>query len=66
MEIIYLIAKISFLVLMSREQNDLHYFINDKNIKAIFCARGGYGTARIVDSVDFKMLQSNPKMDYWI
>lgn len=43
--------------------NDLQYFINDKNIKAIFCARGGYGTARIVDSVDFKMLQSNPK---WI
>ncbi len=43
--------------------SDLQCLINDKSIKAIFCARGGYGTARIIDRIDFKMLQSNPK---WI
>lgn len=37
--------------------------INDPNIKAIFCARGGYGTVRIVDLIDFSPLKTHPK---WI
>lgn len=37
--------------------------INNPDIKAIFCARGGYGTVRIIDSVDFSPLKHNPK---WI
>jgi muramoyltetrapeptide carboxypeptidase len=40
---------------------DLQRFINDDSIKAIFCARGGYGTIRMVDLVDFAPLQTNPK-----
>ena len=32
---------------------DLQNMLNDSNIKAIFCARGGYGTLRIIDTLDF-------------
>ena len=42
---------------------DLQNAINDRDIKAIFCARGGYGTVRIIDRVDFSGLLDNPK---WI
>lgn len=37
--------------------------IDDPRIRAIFCARGGYGTVRMVDRVDFSPLLRNPK---WI
>ncbi|MFD0795574.1 LD-carboxypeptidase [Mucilaginibacter litoreus] len=40
---------------------DLQRFINDDSIKAIICARGGYGTIRMVDLVDFSALAQNPK-----
>ncbi len=43
--------------------NDLQKAVNDPQIKAIWIARGGYGTARIIDSVDFQALLNNPK---WI
>jgi muramoyltetrapeptide carboxypeptidase len=42
---------------------DLQRFIDDNSIKAIFAARGGYGTIRIIDHVDFSRLAANPK---WI
>ena len=38
-------------------------FLDDKEIKAIFCARGGYGTVRIIDQLDFSSFAANPK---WI
>lgn len=37
--------------------------IYDKNIKAIFIARGGYGTVRMLDQLDFQPLFQYPK---WI
>jgi len=40
---------------------DLQRFIDDDSIKAIIAARGGYGTIRMIDKVDFKALQQNPK-----
>jgi muramoyltetrapeptide carboxypeptidase len=40
---------------------DLQRFIDDDNIKAIIAARGGYGTIRIIDRVDFSRLTSHPK-----
>jgi muramoyltetrapeptide carboxypeptidase len=40
---------------------DMQRFINDDSIKAIFAARGGYGTIRMVDKVDFSPLINNPK-----
>ena len=42
---------------------DLQIMIDDKNIKAILCARGGYGTVQIVDNIDFSNLKNNAK---WI
>ena len=41
--------------------DDLQRFINDDSVKAIFAARGGYGTIRIIDLVDFSPLIKNPK-----
>jgi muramoyltetrapeptide carboxypeptidase len=35
--------------------------MDDKAVKAILCARGGYGSVQIVDKVDFKNFQENPK-----
>ena len=43
--------------------SDLQEAINDNSIKAIICFRGGYGTVRILESVDFSNLIKNPK---WI
>ena len=42
---------------------DMQRFIDDDNIKAIIAARGGYGTVRIVDKIDFSRFAANPK---WI
>lgn len=40
---------------------DLQRFIDDDSIKAIIAARGGYGTVRIIDRVDFGRFALNPK-----
>lgn len=42
---------------------DLQQMMDDDNIKAIFCARGGYGMGRIIDRINFKKFKKNPK---WI
>jgi len=42
---------------------DFQQMLEDKTVKAILCARGGYGAVRIVDQLDFKKLKHNPK---WI
>ena len=42
---------------------DFQRALNDNTIKAIWCARGGYGTVRIVDKLDFTNFMENPK---WI
>lgn len=41
--------------------NDLQKAIDDENVKAILFARGGYGTVRIVDAINFYTLTKNPK-----
>jgi len=42
---------------------DLQRFVDDNSIKAIIAARGGYGTVRMIDKVDFSNLEQHPK---WI
>ena len=42
---------------------DLQAMIDDENIRAVLCARGGYGTGRIIDLLDFKNFLRHPK---WI
>ncbi|HTM93411.1 MAG TPA: LD-carboxypeptidase [Flavisolibacter sp.] len=43
--------------------NDLQQMLDDRNIKAILCARGGYGMSRIIDQINFKKFRKHPK---WI
>lgn len=40
---------------------DFQQMINDPSIKAILCARGGYGFVRIIDQLDFSKLKQHPK-----
>ena len=42
---------------------ELQQMLDDKNITAILCGRGGYGTGRIVEQIDFKKFRKYPK---WI
>lgn len=47
----------------SQRISDLQAAINNPDISAILCCRGGYGLARIVDKIDFSPLLTHPK---WI
>ncbi len=40
---------------------DLQDMLDNPNIKAIMCARGGYGAMRIIDALDFHQFKSSPK-----
>ena len=42
---------------------DFRHMLENTNIKAVFTARGGYGTLRIIDKIDFAVFKKNPK---WI
>lgn len=42
---------------------DFQQMLDDDEIKAILCARGGYGMGRIIDRLDFKKFKKQPK---WI
>ena len=41
---------------------DIHQMFSDKKVKAIFCLRGGYGAFRLLDKIDYKLIQKNPKI----
>lgn len=40
---------------------DLQQYLDDPSIKAIIAGRGGYGTIRIIDKLDFTAFNENPK-----
>ena len=42
---------------------DLQWALDNSNVKAVLFARGGYGTVRIIDSLDFTKFKKHPK---WI
>ncbi|MEL6809895.1 MAG: LD-carboxypeptidase [Bacteroidota bacterium] len=42
---------------------DFQAMLDNPNIKAIWCARGGYGTVRMLDGLDFTLFKQHPK---WI
>lgn len=44
-------------------QADFQELLDDHSIKAIMCARGGYGMVRIIDKLDFSGFMKQPK---WI
>ncbi len=42
---------------------DFQNMLDDDNVKAILCARGGYGSVRLIPHLDFSKFNKNPK---WI
>ena len=42
--------------------DDLMEMFADKNVKAIFTTRGGYGTPRLLDLIDYSVIRKNPKI----
>lgn len=45
----------------SERAADFQEQLDNDNIKAIWCARGGYGTVRIIDKIDFSKFKKHPK-----
>lgn len=43
--------------------DDFQQMLDDDEVKAVLCARGGYGLGRIIDQIDFKKFKKQPK---WI
>lgn len=41
---------------------DLNRFLRDPSVRGVWFARGGYGTARLLDLVDWKALARDPKL----
>ena len=46
-----------------QRMSDFQAMLDNENVKAIISARGGYGTIRIIDKLDFSGFVNNPK---WI
>ena len=47
----------------TERRDELQAMLDDENIKAILCGRGGYGVGRIIDQLDFTKFKKKPK---WI
>ncbi|MGJ1286060.1 S66 peptidase family protein [Sphingobacterium spiritivorum] len=41
---------------------DIHAMFGDRQVKAIVCVRGGTGTSRLLDRLDYKLIGRNPKI----
>ncbi len=42
--------------------NDINEMFTDSEIDGIICLRGGYGTPRILDLLDYEIIKNNPKV----
>lgn len=42
--------------------NTLHDFFSNPQINAILCARGGFGTLKLLDKIDWEIIKNNPKI----
>lgn len=42
--------------------NEINNFFEDKEVKGIFCVRGGYGTPRIAKMLNYDIIKRNPKI----
>lgn len=57
--------KVGYLAGTDRERlEDFHEMFRDKDVKAVFCARGGYGTSRFASMIDYELIKKNPKI-FW-
>jgi muramoyltetrapeptide carboxypeptidase len=42
--------------------DDLHAMFSDPAIQGVFCIRGGYGSAQMLDKIDYNLIRANPKI----
>ena len=42
--------------------SDFHSMFRNPDVKAVFCARGGYGSLRLLDKIDYNLILENPKI----
>lgn len=42
--------------------NELNELFANKNVKGIFCMKGGWGCARLLDKLDYAVIEKNPKV----
>jgi muramoyltetrapeptide carboxypeptidase len=42
--------------------SDLHAMFSNPDIRAVWCARGGYGCTRLLPNIDFDLIRRNPKV----
>jgi muramoyltetrapeptide carboxypeptidase len=42
--------------------DDLNAMLSAPEIRAIICSRGGYGTPRLLDKIDYRAVKKNPKI----
>lgn len=56
-------ARLGFLAGNDRERaTDLMTMFADRKVRGIICIRGGYGTARLLDRLDYGVIRRNPKV----
>lgn len=41
---------------------DIHAMFADPEVKAVFCIRGGYGAAMLLDAIDYELIRRHPKI----
>ncbi|MEN8120027.1 MAG: LD-carboxypeptidase [Bacteroidota bacterium] len=46
----------------SERLDDLHQMFKNEEVNAILCIRGGYGTPRLLDNIDYDLIRNNPKI----
>jgi muramoyltetrapeptide carboxypeptidase len=46
----------------SEKLHDIHEMFRDPEVKAIFCLRGGAGSARLLNQLDYNLIAANPKI----
>lgn len=46
----------------SDQVSDLHWAFADDEVDMIICSRGGYGTPRYLDDLDYELITQNPKL----
>jgi len=42
--------------------SDLHNMFRDESVAAIMCSRGGYGSLRLLDRIDYDLIRKRPKI----
>jgi len=45
----------------TEQLSDLHWAFADDEVDLIICSRGGYGTPRYLDDLDYELITANPK-----